>query len=95
MGVEIKLAPEGGWALEYARLLALVSDQPFVAGIVFLGIIIILIFIPGGVGPAWVKYRGAKGQLEKRQSADVEDTVEKFSKRAQRRLRGKGKGGRR
>ena len=91
MRVQINLVPKDGWANEFAKLLALVNDQPVASGIVLLGIILILIFIPGGVGPAWVKYRGASKALEKKQTADVERTVELLGKRAQRRLRGKQK----
>jgi hypothetical protein len=91
--VEAKLpAPDGGYAEEAERFIHLAMEHPFGAGLLFICIVIILILMPGGVGPASVKYRGAVRQQEQRRITDVKDIVTRVGKRAGRRQRGKAKG---
>jgi hypothetical protein len=56
-------------------------------------VVLVLVLMPGGIGPAWVKYRGAKRELEQKRTADVQHTAALLNKRQQRRLRGREKGG--
>jgi hypothetical protein len=96
-GVEVNvdsgLDSPKGWAEEAQGFTQLIIDHPGISALLFVGLIIVLILIPGGIGPSWVKYRGALRQQEQHRLDDVNDIGERISKRAQRRERGRLKGG--
>ena len=97
-GVEVNvgggLDSPKGWAEEARELAQLILDQPCISALLFVGLVIVLILIPGGMGPSWVKYRGAVRQQEQRRVSDVNEIAERISRRAKRRERGRLKGGR-
>lgn len=96
LGVEVKpnFAPEKGWAEDAGGLILLMQQHPIEFAILVVIMCLVLLLLPGGMGPGWVKYRGANRELEQKRTADVQHTVALLGKRAQRRQRGREKGGR-
>jgi hypothetical protein len=72
VGIEIapKLTPDDGWAATLNALFALVIAHPVVALVIFFAIVIVLLIVPGGVGPSWVKYRGATSLVDEAVNRD-------------------------
>jgi len=89
--VEGKIPSPDSWAKEADGFARLLHNHPVEAGILFICLCIILILIPGGIGPALAKYRGAERQQEKKRVKDIENLTLGMSKRAKRRARGKEK----
>ena len=94
VSVDSGLGSPKGWAEEAQGFTQLIIDHPCISALLFVALLIVLILIPGGIAPSWVKYRGAVRQQEQRRLGDVNDIEERISKRAQRRQRGRLKGGR-
>jgi hypothetical protein len=94
LNVDSGLDSPKGWAEEAQGFTELIIAHPWISLLLFVGLLIVLVLIPGGIGPSWVKYRGAERQQEQRRLEDVNDITERISKRAQRRERGRLKGGR-
>lgn len=95
-GVTFKLegavpAPES-WAEEAEGFVHIIESHPEAATILFICFIIVLILMPGGVGPSWTKYRGSVRHQEQKRFEDVDKIVKGMSKRSRRRARGRQKG---
>lgn len=91
VNLEAKVPGPEGWAAEAQGFAQLITDYPGSTTILFICLIIVLILIPGGVGPSWVRYRGSLNQQDQKRIQDIEKNVRAMSKRAKRRQRGKQK----
>lgn len=74
--IEANLAPKEGWSKDLSTLYALVEAHPILSSAIFLALLVVLVLIPGGVGPAWVRYRGAKSVVEQNREADVNKLID-------------------
>ncbi|OAO00370.1 hypothetical protein A8B75_18700 [Sphingomonadales bacterium EhC05] len=90
--VEGKLPAPENVAQQAEGLVHTMANHPAESLLLFICVIIVLILMPGGVGPSFVKYGGAKRRQEQIRSGDVKQITEQLGKRAKRRKRGKAKG---
>ena len=94
-GVSVKLegklhAPQS-WADEAEGFVHILEVHPVGAAVLIVCLLVVLVLIPGGVGPSWVKYRGSVRRQDQNRVQDVEKIANGMSKRARRRARGKAK----
>ncbi len=78
ISVEANMAPKEGWSNDLETLFRLSIEHPYVAAALFLAFIVVLILMPGGVGPAWIRYRGARRTADQIRQADVNVLIGKL-----------------
>lgn len=83
MGIEInpKLVPEDGWASTLNALFSLVEGHPGTALLLFLGFIVVLLLLPGGTLPSYLRYRGASKVVDDEVDRDKRVLFDNVQKR--------------